>query len=45
MVSAIPEEPLDSPNATVASGDALDVVARVKQESEVPLRSHRLPVV
>jgi dihydrofolate reductase len=27
-------------SATVASGDAVDVVARLKQESEVPLRSH-----
>src|SRR4051794_2796249 len=33
-------EPLDWPNATVASGDAVDVVARLKEESEVPLRSH-----
>ena len=30
----------DWPNATVASGDAVDVVARLKQESDVPLRSH-----
>jgi dihydrofolate reductase len=34
------EEPLDWPNATVVSGDAVDVVARLKEESEVPLRSH-----
>ena len=27
-------------NATVVSGDAVDVVARLKEESEVPLRSH-----
>ena len=32
--------PLDWPNATVASGDAVDVVARLKEESDVPLRSH-----
>ena len=32
--------PLDWPDATVASGDAADVVARLKKESEVPLRSH-----
>ena len=25
---------------TVVSGDAVDVVARLKEESEVPLRSH-----
>ena len=34
------EEPLDWPNATVVSGDAVDVVARLKAESDVPLRSH-----
>ena len=32
--------PLDWPNATVVSGDAVDVVARLKEESEVPVRSH-----
>jgi len=32
--------PLDWPDATVVRGDAVDVVARLKQESEVPLRSH-----
>jgi dihydrofolate reductase len=32
--------PLDRPDATVVSGDAVEVVARLKQESEVPLRSH-----
>ncbi|HKN97251.1 MAG TPA: dihydrofolate reductase family protein [Pseudonocardiaceae bacterium] len=32
--------PLDWPDATVASGDAVDVVARLKEESDVPLRSH-----
>ena len=34
------EEPLDWQDATVASGDAVDVVARLKEESDVPLRSH-----
>jgi len=33
-------EPLDWPDATVASGDAVEVVARLKETSEVPLRSH-----
>jgi dihydrofolate reductase len=28
------------PDATVGSGDAVDVVARLKEESAVPLRSH-----
>jgi len=40
VVSTTLEEPLDRPNATVVSGDAVDVVARLKEESEVPLRSH-----
>lgn len=31
--------PLDWPDATVVSGDAVDVVARLKEESDVPLRS------
>jgi dihydrofolate reductase len=40
VVSSTLEEPLDWPDATVVRGDAVDVVARLKQESEVPLRSH-----
>jgi dihydrofolate reductase len=41
VVSTTLEEPLDWPGgATVARGDAVDVVARLKEESEVPLRSH-----
>jgi dihydrofolate reductase len=40
IVSTTLEEPLDWPDATVVSGDAVDVVARLKEESEVPLRSH-----
>ena len=40
VVSTTLEGPLDWPNATIASGDAVDVVARLKKESEVPLRSH-----
>jgi dihydrofolate reductase len=40
VVSTTLEEPLDWPNATVVSGDAVDVVRRLKEESEVPLRSH-----
>ena len=40
VVSTTLTEPLDWPNATVASGDAVEVVARLKEESEVPLRSH-----
>jgi hypothetical protein len=40
VVSTTLEEPLDWPDATVVSGDAVDIVARLKEESEVPLRSH-----
>ena len=40
VVSTTLEEPLDWPNATLVSGDAVDVVARLKEESDVPLRSH-----
>src|SRR6266700_586138 len=40
VVSTALEGPLNWPNATVVSGDAADVVARLKEESELPLRSH-----
>jgi dihydrofolate reductase len=40
VVSTTLEGPLDWPDATVGRGDAVDVVARLKEESEVPLRSH-----
>ena len=40
VVSATLEGPLDWPDANVVSGDAVDVVARLKAESRVPLRSH-----
>ncbi|SEH01026.1 Dihydrofolate reductase [Nonomuraea solani] len=40
VVSSTLEAPLDWPDATVVSGDAVDVVARLKEESDVPLRSH-----
>jgi dihydrofolate reductase len=40
VVSMTLEGPLDWPDATLVSGDAVDVVARLKEESEVPLRSH-----
>ncbi|SEE87946.1 Dihydrofolate reductase [Rhodococcus jostii] len=40
VVSTTLEGPLDWPDATVVGGDAVDVVARLKEESEVPLRSH-----
>ncbi|MQW77423.1 deaminase [Nocardioides sp. dk4132] len=40
VVSSTLEGPLDWPDATLASGDAVDVVARLKEESDAPLRSH-----
>lgn len=40
VVSSTLEGPLNWPDATLARGDAVDVVARLKEESEVPLRSH-----
>jgi dihydrofolate reductase len=40
VVSTTLEGPFDWPDATVVSGDAVDVVARLKEESQVPLRSH-----
>lgn len=40
IVSTTLHDPLDWADATLVSGDAVDVVARLKQESEVPLRSH-----
>src|SRR4029079_1017900 len=40
VVSTTLEGPLDWPDATVVRGDAVDVVDRLKEESQVPLRSH-----
>src|SRR5262249_18156603 len=40
IVSTTLEEPLDWVDGTVVSGDAVEVVAQLKEESEVPLRSH-----
>jgi dihydrofolate reductase len=40
VVSTTLQGPLTWPNATVVRGDAVDVVARLKEESAVPLRSH-----
>ena len=40
VVSSTLEGPFDWPDASVASGDAVDIVARLKEESAVPLRSH-----
>lgn len=40
VVTSTMEGPFDWPDATVGRGDAPEVVARLKEESDVPLRSH-----
>ncbi len=40
VVSTTVQEPLDWPDASLVRGDAVEVVARLKDESDVPLRSH-----
>jgi dihydrofolate reductase len=40
VVSTTLEGPLDWPDATIVNGNAVDVVARLKEESDVPLRSN-----
>ena len=40
IISSTLEAPLDWPDATLVSGDAVDIVTRMKEESDVPLRSH-----
>ena len=40
VVSSTLRGALDWPDATVVSGDAVDIVDQLKQESKVPLRSH-----
>src|SRR5438477_3730346 len=40
VVSTTLGGPLDWPDATLVRGDAVDVVAALKEESDVPLRSH-----
>ncbi len=39
VVSSTLDGPLDWPDATIAKGDAADIVAGLKKESDVPLRS------
>ena len=40
VVSSTIKEPLDWPDATVVSGNAVDIIARLKNEFKEPLRSH-----
>jgi dihydrofolate reductase len=39
VISSTLSDTLGWPDATIVSGDAVDIVARLKQESDVPLRS------
>jgi dihydrofolate reductase len=40
VVSSTLQGPFDWPDATVAGGDAREIVRRMKEESDVPIRSH-----
>ena len=40
VLSTTLKDPLDWPDATLARGDAVEVVASLKEESDIPLRSH-----
>jgi dihydrofolate reductase len=40
VISTTLDGPLDWPNATIVSDDAVAAVAQLKEKSEVPLRSH-----
>lgn len=40
VVSSTLSGPVDWPDATIVSGDAVEIVTQLKQESDVPLRSH-----
>ena len=40
VLSSTLQAPLDWPDAHVVRGDAVEVVARLKEQSDVPLRSH-----
>jgi dihydrofolate reductase len=40
VVSSTLQGPLNWPDATVAKGDAVEIVRRLKEESDVPIRSH-----
>ena len=40
VVSSTLMDPVNWPSATIVKGDAVDIVARLKKQSKVPLRSH-----
>jgi dihydrofolate reductase len=43
VISNTLEDPLDWPDAILARGDAIDIVTRLKAQSDIPLRSHGSP--
>ncbi|GAA2158420.1 MULTISPECIES: dihydrofolate reductase family protein [Glycomyces] len=40
IISSTLDDTLGWPDATIVSGDAVEIIARLKEESPVPLRSH-----
>jgi len=40
VISTTLDDPLDWPDPTLLRGDAVDLVARIKEDSPIPLRSH-----
>jgi dihydrofolate reductase len=40
VISSTLDDTLGWPDATIVSGDAVEIIARLKEESPVPLRSH-----
>ena len=40
VISSTLQAPVDWPDATIVDGDGVDVVRRLKAESDVPIRSH-----
>lgn len=40
VISSTVREPLDWHDARVVAGDAIDIVRRMKEESDTPIRSH-----
>lgn len=40
VISNTLQSPADSPSTTIANGNAVDIITRLKKESTIPLRSH-----
>ncbi|HCG56942.1 MULTISPECIES: dihydrofolate reductase family protein [Brevibacterium] len=45
VISNSLDDPLDWPDASIARGDGVDIVNRLKAESDIPLRSHGSPTL